>query len=48
MEEIDNLTDMFLFWAGCSGKYINWDKVEKRFGRQTSERLQKEIGVSLI
>ena len=45
MEEIDNLTDWMLFWVGCSGKQINWEKVEKRFGRETSERLQRETGV---
>ena len=43
IEKIDNLTDWFLFWIGCSGQKINWGKVEKRFGKQTSERLQKEI-----
>jgi len=43
MEEIDSLTDMVLFWIGCSGRHINWENVEARFGSETSERLQREI-----
>lgn len=35
--------DLLLFFHGLYGGYINWDLVEKKYGKETVKRLQKEI-----
>ena len=39
---IDEFMDIMLFHLGMIGK-INWKKVEAVYGRETAERLQREI-----
>jgi len=43
-EKIDAMTDMVLFWADIAGKKINFKKVAEVYGKETAERLQREIG----
>lgn len=42
-EEMSSCMNWLLYWTGISGKHIKWNKVEKVYGKQARDELEREV-----
>ena len=42
-EKMSGDMNWLLYWAGVSGKYINWNKVEEVYGKQARDEIERDV-----
>ena len=46
-EKMSNSMNWLLYWTGISGKHINWNRVEKVYGKQARNEIERDVKVYL-